>query len=51
VDDTSLGETEYRCNWVPLGGYVKMVGQEDLNPEATSAEQNGASKRKRGKRK
>jgi regulator of sigma E protease len=37
-NDTSLGETEYRFNWVPLGGYVKMVGQEDLNPEATSAD-------------
>jgi len=31
-----LGETEYRLNWVPLGGYVKMLGQEDLNPDAMS---------------
>src|SRR3954470_15580687 len=22
----SVGETEYRLNWVPLGGYVKMLG-------------------------
>ncbi len=29
-----MGETEYRLNGVPLGGYVKMQGQEDLNPEA-----------------
>jgi regulator of sigma E protease len=29
-----LGETEYRLNWLPLGGYVKMLGQEDLNPDA-----------------
>lgn len=29
-----LGETEYRLNWLPLGGYVKMLGQEDLNPDS-----------------
>ena len=31
-----LGETEYRLNWIPLGGYVKMLGQDDLNPDALS---------------
>ena len=31
-----LGETEYRLNWIPLGGYVKMLGQDDLNPNAKS---------------
>ena len=31
-----LGETEYRLNWIPLGGYVKMLGQDDLNPNSTS---------------
>lgn len=31
------GPTEYRLNVLPLGGYVKMLGQEDLNPGATSA--------------
>jgi regulator of sigma E protease len=31
-----LGETEYRLNWLPLGGYVKMLGQDDLNPDAAS---------------
>ncbi len=31
-----LGETEYRLNWIPLGGYVKMLGQDDLDPNATS---------------
>src|SRR5207248_3113424 len=29
-----LGDTEYRLNWIPLGGYVKMLGQDDLNPNA-----------------
>ncbi|MCC5828388.1 MAG: site-2 protease family protein [Phycisphaeraceae bacterium] len=31
-----LSETEYRWNWMPLGGYVKMLGQEDMDPTATS---------------
>ncbi len=33
-----LGETEYRLNWIPLGGYVKMIGQEDLDPNAQSSD-------------
>lgn len=31
-----ISPTEYRLNVLPFGGYVKMLGQEDLNPEATS---------------
>ncbi len=31
-----LSETEYRLNWLPLGGYVKMLGQEDNDPTARS---------------
>ncbi len=31
-----LGETEYRFNWIPLGGYVKMEGQDDMDPTNTS---------------
>jgi len=31
-----ISPTEYRWNALPLGGYVKMLGQEDGNPEATS---------------
>lgn len=27
-----LGDTEYRWNWIPLGGYVKMMGQDDTKP-------------------
>lgn len=27
-----VGETDYRVNLVPLGGYVKMLGQEDFKP-------------------
>jgi regulator of sigma E protease len=29
-----IGETEYRLAWVPLGGYVKPTGQDDLRPAA-----------------
>ncbi|HEX8876424.1 MAG TPA: site-2 protease family protein, partial [Phycisphaerales bacterium] len=32
-----MSPTEYRLNILPFGGYVKMLGQEDLNPEAVSA--------------
>ena len=31
-----ISETEYRLNWMPLGGYVKMLGQEDMDPTAMS---------------
>ncbi|MGD1277769.1 MAG: site-2 protease family protein [Tepidisphaeraceae bacterium] len=30
-----IGETEYRVSWIPLGGYVKMLGQDDLRPGVT----------------
>lgn len=33
--DLGISETEYRLNWVPLGGYVKMMGQDDLKPGAS----------------
>ncbi len=36
ADALKLGETEYRLNWMPFGGYVKMLGQEDLDPSAQS---------------
>ncbi len=36
ADALGLGETEYRLNYVPLGGYVKMLGQEDIDPAARS---------------
>ncbi len=35
-DRLGMGETEYRLNWMPLGGYVKMLGQEDMDPTARS---------------
>lgn len=38
VDVSKLGETEYRLNWVPLGGYVKMLGQDDTRANAEVAD-------------
>lgn len=35
-DELGLSETEYRLNYLPLGGYVKMLGQEDIDPNAQS---------------
>lgn len=32
--ELGISETEYRLNWIPLGGYVKMLGQDDLKPGA-----------------
>jgi regulator of sigma E protease len=45
-----LGETEYRFNYVPLGGYVKMLGQEDLNPEAQSEDARAYNRKSVGAR-
>lgn len=33
-----VSPTEYRCNVLPLGGYVKMLGQDDSDPSAISSE-------------
>lgn len=30
------GGTDYRINLIPLGGYIKMLGQDDLKPGAVS---------------
>ncbi len=34
----AISSTEYRLNLLPFGGYVKMLGQDDLDPAARSAE-------------
>lgn len=39
ADELRVSETEYRFNWIPLGGYVKMLGQEDLDPTKVSRDQ------------
>lgn len=32
----TISPTEYRLNWLPLGGYVKMLGQDDMDPRGAS---------------
>src|SRR5688572_18719845 len=49
-DLSKYGETEYRLNWVPLGGYVKMLGQEDMNPNATSEDPRSYNRKSVGAR-
>ena len=31
-----VGDTEYRLSLIPLGGYIKMKGQDDLEPTSSS---------------
>jgi regulator of sigma E protease len=45
-----IGETEYRLNWIPLGGYVKMLGQDDLRPGATAEDPRAFNKKSVGAR-
>ncbi|RPG19873.1 MAG: hypothetical protein CBB69_004190 [Phycisphaera sp. TMED9] len=45
-----LGETQYSLRLLPIGGYVKMLGQEDGNPNATSEDSRSYSKVSIGKR-
>jgi regulator of sigma E protease len=33
------GETEYALSWIPFGGYVKMLGQDDMDPSQLSSEE------------
>jgi len=50
IDPKTISETEYRLNWLPLGGYVKMLGQDDLNPTAQSADPRSYNMKSIGKR-
>ena len=36
LDEHNLGETEYSLRWLPVGGFVKMLGQDAINPAAVS---------------
>src|SRR5687767_1067781 len=45
-----IGETEYRLNWIPLGGYVKMLGQDDLRPNAQQEDPRAYNKKSIGAR-
>ncbi|MEM1027362.1 MAG: site-2 protease family protein [Planctomycetota bacterium] len=50
ADELGLGETEYRWNTLPLGGYVKMLGQEDMDPAAQSDDPRSFNKKSIGAR-
>ena len=49
-DAIGLGETEYRLNWLPLGGYVKMLGQDDLRPNSEAEDPKAYNRQSIGKR-
>ncbi len=49
-EELGLGDTEYRLNWVPLGGYVKMLGQDDMNPNAQAEDPRAYNKKSVGAR-
>lgn len=36
---TKRGETEYALSAIPFGGYVKMLGQDDIDPSQLSSEE------------
>ena len=36
--EENVGETEYSLRWLPLGGFVRMLGQDDLDPTSQSAD-------------
>lgn len=50
VEMNKYGETEYRWNWVPLGGYVKMLGQDDLRPNAQAEDERAYNRKSIGAR-
>jgi regulator of sigma E protease len=45
-----ISETEYRLNWIPLGGYVKMLGQDDMKPGQTVSDPRSYNNKPIGKR-
>jgi len=49
-DKLGLGETEYSIRWLPLGGFVKMLGQEDANPKYVSSDPRSYNRCPVGKR-
>ena len=35
-----VGDCDYRISWLPLGGYVRMLGQDDMDPTKVSTDPN-----------
>ncbi|MCL2649000.1 MAG: site-2 protease family protein [Phycisphaerales bacterium] len=40
-----LGVCDYRISWLPLGGYVRMLGQDDMDPTKVSTDPNAFNQR------
>ncbi|MCA9290427.1 MAG: site-2 protease family protein, partial [Phycisphaerales bacterium] len=38
LERLGIGETEYSLRWLPVGGFVKMLGQDDMDPGSRSAD-------------
>ena len=38
LEEHGLGCTEYSLRWLPIGGFVKMLGQDDADPNYVSTE-------------
>jgi regulator of sigma E protease len=41
----SIGDTDYRISWLPLGGYVRMLGQDDMDPTKISNDPHAFNRR------
>ena len=41
----AVGDTDYRVSWLPLGGYVRMLGQDDMDPTKVSEDPNSFNRR------
>lgn len=50
AEELGLGETEYRLSWIPIGGYVKMLGQDDMRPGADAEDPRAFNKKSIPKR-
>ena len=41
----AVGDCDYRLSWLPLGGYVRMLGQDDMDPNKVSDDPNSFNRR------
>ncbi len=48
--EEGIGETEYSVRWLPLGGFVRMLGQDDLDPGDRAIDDRGFASVSIGKR-
>ena len=45
LDKKDVGDCDYRLSWLPLGGYVRMLGQDDMDPTKVSTDPNAFNQR------